>query len=219
MKVNCNICDKIKECFQYQFEGVEIMFKHLNHYYGKCQENKESFENKANIVKEKNNNTLKQYRESIDKLKVTELHPGMKNSRAKYLIDIYYNEKMIEKWGIKCKEQEKELLDKVPLIGELIGSEKLKMKNAKKESMLELKNEWSSLTKEYDKLFREKSSKPFTMMSELGTEFAMFKQQLQAIIEIFNSNMYTSNPNYVTTVDEAVESIRNLKKKYSNIAL
>lgn len=219
MKVNCNICDKIKECFQYQFEGVEIMFKHLNHYYGKCQEKKESFENKANIVKEKNNNTLKQYRESIDKLKVTELHPGMKNSRTKYLIDIYYNEKMIEKWGIKCKEQEKELLDKVPLIGELIGSEKLKMKNAKKESMLELKNEWSSLTKEYDKLFREKSSKPFTMMSELGSEFAMFKQQLQAIIEIFNSNMYTSNPNYVTTVDEAVESIRNLKKKYSNIAL
>ena len=57
------------------------------------------------------------------------------------------------------------------------------------------------------------------MMSELGSEFAMFKQKLQAIIEIFNSNMYTSNPNYVTTVDEAVESIRNLKKKYSNIAL
>ena len=219
MKVNCNICDKIKECYQYQFEGVEMVFKHLNHYFEKCQQKKQEIENQAKIVKEKNNNTLKLYKESIEKLKVTELHPGMKNSRAKYLIDIYYNEKGIEKWEGRCIEQEKFLLDKIAHVETLISNEKNKMKNVKKINMTQLKNDWTTLTNEYDKLFREKSSKPFTMMSELGGEFSQFKSKLQSIIEIFNSNLYNSNPNYVTKVDEAVESIKLLKKKYSNITL
>ena len=68
-------------------------------------------------------------KESIEKLKVTELHPGMKNSRAKYLIDIYYNEKGIEKWEGRCIEQEKFLLDKIAHVETLISSEKNKMKN------------------------------------------------------------------------------------------
>lgn len=68
----------------------------------KCKE----IEQDAAKMNEKNNKILLTFRESIDKLKTTEIHPKMQTSSEKYLIDIYFDENKMNDWRDKCVKQQ-----------------------------------------------------------------------------------------------------------------
>ena len=51
---------------------------------------------------ERNDKSLGQFKESIDKLKKTEIHSKMQVNGIKYLIDIYFDEAKMNEWKEKC---------------------------------------------------------------------------------------------------------------------
>ena len=139
--------------------------------------------------------------------------------KKKYLIDIFFNETQIEKWKKTCIDEENALFEKLKTIDVMMIQEKNKIINEKNNSMQYLKNELNSLKNEYERINREKRSKPFNIMGELSNEFVQFNAKFGSIIEIFNSNLYSQNPNLASKVDESVECIKQLKNKYSNLIL
>ena len=219
MQNNCDICDKIKKCYEFQFEGVDLLNKSLGNLYEKCQFRRREIEKKLKSIKENNDSILKNYKESVEQLKITELHPSMQTNKNKYLIDIFFNENQIESWKKKCINDENDLFEKLNIIDAILLKEKNKIISEKNSSMQYLKNELNSLKNEYEKLNREKRSKPFNIMGELSNEFVQFNAKFGSIIEIFNSNLYSQNPNLENKIDESVECIRQLKLKYSNLTL
>lgn len=219
MQSNCDVCDKIKKCYEFQFEGVDLLNKILGNLYEKCQFRKKEIDKKLKGIKENNDVILKNYKESIEQLKITELHPSMQNEKKKYLIDIFFNETQIEKWKKTCIDEENALFEKLKTIDVMMIQEKNKIINEKNNSMQYLKNELNSLKNEYERINREKRSKPFNIMGELSNEFVQFNAKFGSIIEIFNSNLYSQNPNLASKVDESVECIKQLKNKYSNLIL
>ena len=83
--------------------------------------------------------------------------------------------------------------------------------------MIQLKNDWTFYSEQYEKLLKEKSQLAHSLISDLGGDFSIFKSKLLNMKEIFNSNLYNSNPNYVISINDACDTIKQLNEKYSNI--
>jgi hypothetical protein len=92
-------------------------------------------------IKEKNEKILKVFRESIDRLKTIELHSKMQSNKEKHLIDIYFDESKMNVWKDKCIKQSDFYTMKIKTKGEIILSEKIKIRNEKNTHILQLKNE------------------------------------------------------------------------------
>jgi len=92
-------------------------------------------------MSEKNAKILNVFKESIDKLKTTEIHPKMQTETEQYLIDIYFDENKMNDWKDKCNKSQDFLIKKIKLKGELISGEKNKIRFEKNNNILNLKNE------------------------------------------------------------------------------
>ena len=223
MKINCKICEQIKENYKSQSEGVDNMYKNISNLYVKCLNIYSDLQKKQKDFIENNKNTLQLYDESIQKIKNTELHPEIikmlnnKIPNCKYLIDIYYNENDMNKWRNNCVEEETIQIHKNHEKEKIINKNKEKIKYEKSSNMIPLKNEWTFYSEEYEKLLKDKSPKAHLLITDLGNDFSIFKSKLLNMKEIFNSNLYNSNPNYVNSINDACNTIKQLNDKYSNI--
>jgi len=57
---------------------------------------------KFNEIFDENKKILKLYQEGLQELKKIDLHPLLKKEGKKHLIDIYYEEKQMNKWRDSC---------------------------------------------------------------------------------------------------------------------
>ncbi len=92
-------------------------------------------------MNDKNDKILVVFKESIDRLKSIELHPKMQTPKEQYLIDIYFDESKMNVWKEKCAKSSDFITKKIKLKGELILSEKSKIRTEKNTNILQLKNE------------------------------------------------------------------------------
>ena len=98
---------------------------------------------------DRNDKSLSQFKESIDKLKKTEIHPKMQVNGIKYLIDIYFDEVKMNEWKEKCLKSQGRywyiisdaLSKKIKSQASVIHDEKTKIRNEKNQNMIALKNE------------------------------------------------------------------------------
>ena len=224
MQINCKICEQIKKNYQCQSEGVENMYKNISNLYVKCLKILNDLKKKEKEFQDNNKNILQLYDESIIKLKSTELHPEIikllnKQNRpnCKYLIDIYYHEDDMSLWRNNCVEEENLQIKKMNEKEKQINNFKDKIKLEKSSNMIQLKNDWTFYSEQYEKLLKEKSQIAHSLITDLGTDFSIFKSKLLNMKEIFNSNLYNSNPNYIISINDACDTIKQLNEKYSNI--
>ena len=102
IKQNSRICEKMKENYSFQFNSLECLYKNISNLYEQVLNRYK--ETEINLVKmfEKNEKSVAQFKESIDRLKRTEIHPKMQSNGEKYLIDIYFDEVKMNEWKEKC---------------------------------------------------------------------------------------------------------------------
>ena len=224
MQINCKICEQIKKNYQSQSEGVENMYKNISNLYVKCLKILNDLKKKEKEFQDNNKKILELYDESILKLKSTELHPEIikllnkqNRNNCKYLIDIYYHEDDMNLWRNNCIDEENNQIKKINEKEKQINNFKDKIKLEKSSNMIQLKNDWTFYSEQYEKLLKEKSQLAHSLISDLGGDFSIFKSKLLNMKEIFNSNLYNSNPNYVISINDACDTIKQLNEKYSNI--
>jgi hypothetical protein len=91
-------------------------------------------------MNDKNEKVLLTFKDSIDKLKLVELHPKMQNAKEKFLIDIYFDESKMNIWKEKCLSSSKFISEKIKSKGNLIADEKTNIRKEKYTNILQLKN-------------------------------------------------------------------------------
>lgn len=92
--------DQQSTSFDYLRKSIQKSFDYV---YG----SKNSIKQKFNEMSQANKQILVQYVEGISELKQYELHPTLKKDGKKMLIDVYYDEKSMNKWRDSCvKNQE-----------------------------------------------------------------------------------------------------------------
>ena len=225
MKINFKVCEKIKENYQNQYDGLENIFKNNSTLYNICNSNLEEIQKKGKEIQNNNKNIINSYNDSILKLKTTEIHPEIikmlnkkNNSSCKYLMDIYYNEKDMNNWRNNCIGKENLILEKINEKEKIINNYRNQIKNEKNSYIIPLKNEWNSYVNEYEKLSNEKSPKLHSIITDLGNDFSTFKSKLINMDEIFSNDLYNSNEKYINSINEDCNIIKQLNEKYSDIS-
>ncbi len=90
---------------------------------------------------DKTEKILVTFRDSIDKLKTTEIHPKMQTTNQNVLIDIYFDENKMNVWKDKCVKSSDYIIDKIRSKKDEIDTEKEKIRNEKNTNIAQLKNE------------------------------------------------------------------------------
>ena len=224
MKINFKICEKIKENYKNQFDGIDNIFKNNSTLYNICLNNLIETQKKGNEIKENNKSIINLYDDSIKKLKTTEIHPEIikmlnkKSSNCKYLMDIYYNEKDMNNWRNNCIGKETLILEKINEKEKLLNNIKIEIKNEKSVYITPLKNDWNYYQNEFEHYLKQKSPISHSIITDLGNDFSLFKNKLMNMDEIFSNNLYNSNQNYVNSVSDDCNIIKQLNEKYSDVS-
>lgn len=141
LKINMKICDKIRDNYNYQYNSLESIYKNISVLYEQCYNKYKELETELFKINEKNDKILHIYKESIEKLKSVEIHSKMQTPKEKVLIDIYFDESKMNVWKEKCVKSSDFITGKIKDRGEMILSEKIKIRNEKNTNIFQLKNE------------------------------------------------------------------------------
>ena len=222
MKVNNNLCEKIKENYQNQYYGINILIKHINSISENCDKSRQDVINEYNKMIEIKEKSIKLFNESIEKLKITEIHPKMQTSNKKYLIDLYYDENKMTTWKEQCLKDSSHIFDSIKEKTGIFFNESNKIMNENSNTIPLIKNEISSLSNEFDNKFNEYENKPISIFNELSNDFLEFKKSLITIVDILTVKVIDNedNKNLIEindkNFDEACNNIKNLKIKYNS---
>ncbi len=141
VKINIKVCEKIRDNYSYQYNSLECIYKNISVLYEQCYNKYKELETDLSKMNEKNDKILTIFKESIDRLKTIELHSKMQGPKEKYLIDIYFDESKMNVWKEKCTKSSDFISKKIKTKGEMILSEKGKIRGEKNTNILQLKNE------------------------------------------------------------------------------
>ncbi len=222
MKVNNNLCEKIKENYQNQYYGINILIKHINSISENCDKSRQDVINEYNKMIEIKEKSIKLFNESIEKLKITEIHKKMQTSNKKYLIDLYYDENKMTTWKEQCLKDSSHIFDSIKEKTGIFFNESNKIMNENSNTIPLIKNEISSLSNEFDNKFNEYENKPISIFNELSNDFLEFKKSLITIVDILTVKVIDNedNKNLIEindkNFDEACNNIKNLKIKYNS---
>ena len=211
MKINSRICEKIKECYSYQYCGIKCMTKYINDIQTQCEKSKDDAKNEFNRLIEIKDESIESMEKSLNILKSLELHPKMQvNDKRKYLIDIYYPEDKMKIWKDNCIEKTTFFKNYFNEKTRLFVNENNKIVKEKSTVITELKNEWNVLGGEYDNIITTIENKINVVYNDLSNEFMQFKDAITKIVELLKTNNNTNN------IDECCKVIIALKNKYSS---
>jgi len=143
LKINMRVCEKIRDNYNYQYNSLECIYKNISLLYEQCYNKYKEIDGDASKMNERNEKIMNTFKESIEKLKTIELHSKMQNPRAKYLIDIYFDESKMNVWKDKCQKSSEFINKKIKAKGEIISTEKNKIRTEKNTNILQLKNEYA----------------------------------------------------------------------------
>ena len=221
LTINSKICEKIKECYQYQYCGIKCMIKYINNVTELCENAKEDVKNEYTNLLSIKESSLKLLQDGLDTLKKTELHPKMQNEKNKYLIDLYFDEEKMNEWIKSRVENTKYFSDAIPEKNKLFVNEYNKVLNEKGAVVSDIKNEWTILGSEYDKILKDLESKIGLIFNDISNEFLDFKKALNKIIEIASANILQSEStsNINNELEQSCALILKLKNKYSNFVI
>lgn len=141
LKINMRICEKIRDNYNYQYNSLECIYKNISLLYEQCYNKYKEIDIDVNKMNDRNDKIMLTFRESIDKLKTVELHPRMQKPKLRYLIDIYFDEAKMNVWKEKCQKSSEFINKKIKAKGEVIATEKNKIRTEKNTNILQLKNE------------------------------------------------------------------------------
>jgi hypothetical protein len=141
LKINMRICEKIRDNYNYQYNSLECIYKNISLLYEQCYNKYKEIDVDVSKMNERNEKIINTFKESIEKLKTIELHPKMQTPKAKCLIDIYFDEAKMNVWKDKCQKSSEFINKKIKTKGDVISSEKNKIRNEKNTNILQLKNE------------------------------------------------------------------------------
>jgi hypothetical protein len=222
MKVNNNLCEKIKENYQNQYYGINILIKHINSISENCDKSRQDVINEYNKMIEIKDRSIKLFNESIEKLKITEIHPKMQTSNKKYLIDLYYDKNKMLIWKEQCLKDSSDIFDSIKEKTGIFFNESNKIRNENSTTIPLIKNEISTLSSDFDNKFNEYENKPIIILNELSGDFLEFKKALITIVDILTVKIVDieDNKNIIEindkNFDEACNNIKNLKIKYNS---
>lgn len=225
LTINSKICEKIKECYQYQYCGIKCMIKYMNNVLDICDNSREDVKNEYNKLLEIKESSLKMLEDGLNTLKKTELHPKMQTNNNKFLIDLYFDEEKMNIWIESRVEHTKHFAEVIAEKNKLYVNESNKIMNEKNTSIADIKNEWNNLGGEYDKIIKDLEESINLIFSDISNEFLDFKKALNKIIEIITNNFLQSSQNdsptsnYNAEIEQACGVILKLKTKYSNFSI
>ena len=213
MKINSKICEKIKECYSYQYCGIKCMTKYINDIQNQCEKSKEDAKNEFNRLIEIKEESIESMEKSLNILKSLELHPKMQVAdKKKYLIDIYYPEDKMKIWKDNCIEKTTFFKNYFNEKSRLFVNENNKIVKEKSTIITDLKNEWNLLGGEYDNLIATIETKINIVHSDLSNEFIQFKDALTKVVELIKTNPLINT----SQLEEYCKLILALKNKYSS---
>ena len=222
MKVNNQICEKIKENYQHQYYSINTLIKHINIICENCDISRQEVINEYNKMIEVKEKSIKLFNESIEKLKVTEIHPKIQDANKKYLIDLYYDKNKMLIWKEQCLKDSSDIFDSIKEKTGIFFNESNKIRNENSTTIPLIKNEISTLSNDFDNKFNEYENKPIIILNELSGDFLEFKKALITIVDILTVKIVDieDNKNIIEindkNFDEACVSIKNLKIKYNS---
>ena len=222
MKVNNQICEKIKENYQHQYYSINTLIKHINTICENCDISRQDVINEYNKMIEVKEKSIKLFNESIEKLKVTEIHPKIQDANKKYLIDLYYDKNKMLIWKEQCLKDSSDIFDSIKEKTGIFFNESNKIRNENSTTIPLIKNEISTLSNDFDNKFNEYENKPIIILNELSGDFLEFKKALITIVDILTVKIVDieDNKNIIEindkNFDEACVSIKNLKIKYNS---
>ena len=155
-----------------------------------------------------------------------ELHPLLQTNDKKYLIDIYLDVNKVETTKDDLIKKEEFILKCFREKSALYLNESNKLVNEKAKSITEIKNDWSSISVEYDNKLNELINEPNKIYEDLLQDFLFFKQSLMIIFEYLNNlNINENNDekkeNEVSEQDsfeKSCQKINFLKSKYNDFS-
>ena len=217
MKINSKICEKIKECYSYQYCGIKCMTKYINDIQTQCEKSKEDAKNEFNRLIEIKDESIESMEKSLNMLKSLELHPKMQVvDKKKYLIDIYYPEDKMKIWKDNCIEKTTFFKNYFNEKSRLFVNENNKIVKEKSTVITDLKNEWNVLGGEYDNIISTIETKVNIVHNDLSNEFIQFKDAITKIVELIKTNNPLINNNVSSQIEECCKVILTLKNKYSS---
>ncbi|MCQ2818304.1 MAG: hypothetical protein MJ252_13640 [archaeon] len=233
IKINSKICEKIKDCFQYQYCGINSIVKHINGVYNLCEKAKQEVGLEYEKLLDIKNSAMKDFADSVEKLKKTELHPKMQTSSKKFLIDLYYDEEKMNNWKDTCIGHTEHFANALSEKNKYFLNEGNKIVNEKSSSILDIKNEWNSLGTDYEKIVKEIENRPSIIFNELLNDFLEFKNAIINIVELLYKNQNnmgllsqsdqlkdpSGNLTSLGIIEENCNVILNLRQKYSNFLI
>ena len=229
-KLNSHICEIIKNNYKNQNYSINALINNINKTNEICEKRKNEIINENNKLNEIKENNIKILNEGLESLKKLELHPILRTDGKKYLIDIYLDVKKMENTKDDLIKKEELLLKYTREKTALHINESNKLVNEKAKSITEIKNDWSTISLEYDNKYNELIKEPDKLYDNLIQDFIYFKQALLNIFDYLNSyNNHTDIPDNKkilsdqeikmdTAFEESCQKINSLKTKYNDFS-
>ncbi len=229
-KLNSHICEIIKNNYKNQNYSINALINNINKTNEICEKRKSEIINENNKLNEIKENNIKILNEGLESLKKLELHPILRTDGKKYLIDIYLDVKKMENTKDDLIKKEELLLKYTREKTALHINESNKLVNEKAKSITEIKNDWSTISLEYDNKYNELIKEPDKLYDNLIQDFIYFKQALLNIFDYLNSyNNHTDIPDNKkilsdqeikmdTAFEESCQKINSLKTKYNDFS-
>ena len=229
-KLNSHICEIIKNNYKNQNYSINALINNINKTNEICEKRKSEIINENNKLNEIKENNIKILNEGLESLKKLELHPILRTDGKKYLIDIYLDVKKMENTKDDLIKKEELLLKYTREKTALHINESNKLVNEKAKSITEIKNDWSTISLEYDNKYNELIKEPDKLYDNLIQDFIYFKQALLNIFDYLNSyNNHTDIPDNKKILseqelkmnnafEESCQKINSLKTKYNDFS-
>jgi len=221
-KVNSHVCDEIKKNYKNINDSINILTDNINKISQICEQKKSEANDENKKLSEIKEINVKKLEEGLDTLKRQELHPLLQTNDKKYLIDIYFDEKIMEEKKEENIKNEDIIIKLCNEKSAIYNNEIKKFIKEKGKSIIEIQNDMNNLSQEYDTSLNLLKNEPNKINENLLQDFLCFKHSLSIIFDFFNH--YNNNSNKIPTpqdekaFDDSCDQINSLKNKYSDFS-